>query len=210
MNKPLTTTANNLFSCIQEFANAATNPILQMLDGAQSIQPYQHYPEKPFSFANQTWKCFYHSHNFIDKNQHEHGHVHFFTLIHGQWSHVVALSLNDTGQPINWFSTNKWVTDGDWLSSNELQQQMQRLTFNDNHPLLERWYTSLLLFYQPQIEDLIAQRDEYIASLSTADADDVFVDKTHYQLSVTNVDLTHDLTQTISTQTTHEHSNQQL
>jgi len=67
-----------------------------------------------------------------------------------------------------------------------------------------------LLFYQPQIEYLIAQRDEYIASLSTADADDVFVDKTHYQLSVTDVDLTHDLTQTISTQTTHEHSNQQL
>lgn len=193
MNKHLTPAANNLFSCVQEFANSATNPIVQLLDGAQSIKPFQHYPEKPFSFANKTWKCFYHCHDFTDKNKHEHGHLHFFTLINGQWSHVVALSMNDTGQPINWFSTNKWVTEGDWLSSNDLQQQIKLLDFQENHTLLERWFTSLLLFYKPQIESLITQRDTYIDSLSSKNVQDVFSDKDLYQLSHTDVDLTQDL-----------------
>lgn len=210
MDKLANINAYNLFNCIQEFADQNTNPILQILNGTEVITPYQHYPENSFSFANNNWRCFYHCHDYLDKNEQEHGHLHFFTLINGQWSHVVALSMNSLGQPVSWFNTNKWVTEGEWLSTNEFYNQLETLIFNSNLSLLERWLISLLLFYKGHIESVFKQRDQYLRSLSPRKAQDIFTDREIYHLSHINIELTNDLTQELNIEQTSHLNSQKI
>ena len=202
--------AYNLFNCIQEFADQNTNPILQILNGTEVITPYEHYPENSLSFANNNWRFFYHCHDYLNKHEQEHGHLHFYTLINGQWSHVVALSMNSLGQPVSWFNTNKWVTEGEWLNTNEFYNQLETLIFSSNLSLLERWLISLLLFYKSHIESAFKQRDQYLSSLSPRKAQEIFTDREIYQLSHINIELTNDLTQELNIEPTSHLNSQQI
>ncbi len=148
-----------------------SNPVLQVLDNNQSIQQEVKYPGGLLHFNHSGWRAFYHCHSNQKDIQAlfktEHGHFHIFTPVAGQvaaWAHLVALSMNDSGQPLRWFMVNHWVSGETWLDAYLLEQQIRKIPFAEQTSMLEQWLLSMLGIYQADIISLLRQRDSIIES----------------------------------------------
>ena len=84
----------------------------------------------------------------------------------GEWSHVVAVAMNRAGRPIRLFTTNRWVTGETWYRAADVAAMLDRFALGPvgPAPLLNRWITALIGLYRPQIEALIAARDDAVMS----------------------------------------------
>lgn len=184
-----------LVESMNQMARRNTNAVLLTLNGVQSIKPYQRYPQEPFYFADNCWRAFYHCHASPVAYEHEHGHYHFFTRDNpgAEWSHVVALSINEYGQPLGLFTTNLWVTDGAWFESRQLSQQLQYLEQGDDEILPLNWFRYVLLLYQGIIVQLLNERDQKLQELYPHNHEQAFIDRSIYALSTQGIDLLTDL-----------------
>ncbi len=148
-----------------------SNPVLQVIQDNPHIQQEVKYPAGLLKFNHSGWRAFYHCHSNQNDIQHlfeaEHGHFHIFTPVADQpdtWSHLVALSIDDLGQPLRWFMVNHWVSGEVWLTADLLEQQMQKAPFAKQTSILEQWLLSMLVVYQAEIVSLLRQRDSIIES----------------------------------------------
>ena len=121
--------AQKVLETLHAMGEQHTNAVLLSLDGANSVKPYQHYPDTAFYFSNDLWRAYYHSHGSTGDESHEHGHFHFFArqTMSDDWSHVIAMGMNNFGQPISLFTTNLWVTDGQWLETKTALKVFEQL-----------------------------------------------------------------------------------
>ena len=150
-----------LLECIRTMGNQHTNAVLLTLNGAESIKPYQRYPAQSYYFGQEQWRVFYHCHDGNMLDAHEHGHFHFFTRPGNanDWAHVIAMGMNQYGLPINLFTTNLWVTDGQWFDVREFEKQLTVLLDSDEDVLPLSWFKYMLLLFKQQIHVLLQQRD---------------------------------------------------
>ncbi len=138
------------------------------LAGAARFEPYRHYPQHDVVARQHGTRFFYHGHSALRVPREEHGHFHLF-VEHGEqeaaggprYSHLVGLSLDSRGQPLRWFTTNRWVTGEHWYGAAQLQALLPGLRWHSGGRLapVARWLTAMVTLFQTDIAGLLSQRD---------------------------------------------------
>lgn len=153
----------HLLACLGEMAAGETNAALLALGDADTINHGDVYPEEGLCFASGRWRAFYHCHAGGQECPGEHGHFHIFTDVGDrQWAHVAALAIDCHGQPLRWFTVNRWVTGGPWFEAARLTAQAGELSSNNDEALAGRWLYAMLMLYQADLVELLEQRDARI------------------------------------------------
>jgi hypothetical protein len=185
-----------LFDCIQQLAARASNPVLEVLHGVTQVEQEHKYPEPGLTFAGNSVGAFYHCHAVASRPANEHGHFHLFLHCGGDreklqnWAHLTGLSMDRLGQPLRWFTVNRWVSAGPWRTAPELVRLMERNVSTQGLQLVEAWLLAMLAVYQRELVQLINARDQTLIQLTTtADDQAVLEDRRYYEFSACAIDL---------------------
>jgi hypothetical protein len=83
-----------------------------------------------------------------------------------KFSHIVAISLDETGTPDRLFTPNRWVTGETWYAATDVIAMLERFSIELARPgwPVNRWLCALLRLYQPDIAELLAHRDTAVMS----------------------------------------------
>lgn len=189
--------AELLAGCLLEMAEAETNPVLQIINPDTPLEENKKYPAGLLQFNQSGWRAYYHCHPSTRTGNHrfkgEHGHFHIFVRINNDpetWSHLVALAMDNMGQPMGWFTVNHWVTGETWQDAEVLINQLKVIPFDTQTTLIERWLLSLLVLNKDKITDILYTRDKLIKEQQLTNTDkDVKQDKGIYLLSETPLNL---------------------
>jgi hypothetical protein len=177
-----------LFAILQEMAAQRTNAVLELTGNVDQLESEHSYPETGLFFAENRWRAFYHCHETMPAHPNEHGHFHIFTDTCDQhWAHVAGLSIDNMGQPLQWFTVNRWVTDGPWLEQDKFPVHLNEAAHDDEEDkLVGRWLLALLQVYRDALSALLINRDEQIQLFSkersrveTLDDRDIYTLATH-------------------------------
>ena len=185
--------AHMVYDCMLDFGTQESNPVLSVIDTGEPFQSGRHYPDPYLTFNSQGLRAYYHSHPHPGMGDEEHGHFHIFAATQGDgesWTHIAALGMDRQGQANKWLSTNRWVTDEYWLAADS--QRALSLSHIDvsELKLVEQWIYAMLMLYQPELEQLWQQRDQYLNNIKAASKEnDVFEDREHYLLAEQHVAL---------------------
>ena len=180
-----------LLALLQEMVAQNTNAVLTILSDVDHLETECRYPESGLLFADKRWRVFYHCHEATSMHSDEHGHFHLFTDIGNQaWAHVVGLSIDAEGQPLQWFMVNRWVTDGPWLERAVFPDQLKYVVVNDYEDLVESWLGALLQLYSGELSELLKKRDEQIKFYSKEKRrQETMKDREVYMLATQAIDL---------------------
>lgn len=189
--------AESLAACLLEMAEAETNPVLQIINPDAPLEENKKYPPGLLQFNQSGWRAYYHCHPSTRTGNHrfegEHGHFHIFVRCQNEpevWSHLVALAIDNMGQPMGWFTVNHWVTGETWQDAEVLINQLKAIPFDTQTTLIERWLLSLLELNKNKITAVLYTRDKLIEEQQLADTNkDIKLDKDIYLLSETTLNL---------------------
>jgi hypothetical protein len=172
-----------------------------------------HYPKGDrIDFATGS-QYFYHCHreNF---ESYEHGHFHCFMRYknipksikpvypkdvanheYPPMTHLVAIAMNQFGQPIRLFTVNQWISSEIWYEAKQCSKFVKRfnmtLTDDPYWQILDQWVTGMLHLFTPQIAWLHIARDQAMALRKQNSPDEnVFEDRSLEEVSEIPVDLT--------------------
>ena len=143
-----------------------------------------HYPKGDVFDPESHAQWYYHAHDKAERPG-EHGHFHTFVRgggmpagiepaplpdfvpkaeRHDLVSHLVAVSMDQSGWPIGLFTTNRWVTAETWYAAHDVAAMLDRFDMAVDKPTwaVNRWLTQLLVLFRPEIEQLLQERDERI------------------------------------------------
>lgn len=188
-----------LFQVIQNMGELHTNPVLNLLGENPNIIENQKYPTGYLCFGSETWRAYYHCHAAPNKLMNEHGHFHIFARLEDEihnsqaWSHIVALAMDNMGQPLSWFTVNHWVTGKTWKSANELNILLENLPIVRDESLVEQWLIAMLRFYRANIQELLENRDAQIIVLKRRTGKEILEDSNYYELSTRSINLLKEL-----------------
>ena len=182
--------ALNVLASLSVFADKQSNVVLDVL-GGQIPHENEKFPEGELTFGNTGWRGFYHCHPAAEKHLEEHGHFHLFARCgEGEWTHVVALSIDNQGQPRVWFTVNQWVTGASWLPASETTLLLEDIQIPADVMVIEKFLLSMLGLYQDDLQDILLERD---SRLTQVNAEDDISDKLHdrsvYVLSSRSIEL---------------------
>lgn len=202
-----TAAASHLLAQLQAMGEAGSNAVLLLLDAVYDelpaepprLQQGQQYPADKLRFGQDRLRAYYHSHTEPWPRAGEHGHFHFFVPAAQPadgaegtqaWAHLVALGMDQQGQPQRWFMVNHWVAGGAWQAPAALMAALQTALQQTPATVLEQWLLAMLGLYQPELESLLAERDR---ALQAAAGDRGFAavaqDRALYQLASRDIDL---------------------
>ena len=178
-------------------AKAETNPILEIIDLDKPLEENKKYPAGLMQFNQTGWRAYYHCHPASRAGNHrfqgEHGHFHIFVRTQTEpetWSHVVALAMDNMGQPLGWFTVNQWVTGEAWQSARLLARYLNEIPFDSQTSLVERWILSILALSRITVSAVLHERDKIIEQKQCeAKGIDVKRDKGLYLLSEVAINL---------------------
>jgi hypothetical protein len=180
-------------------AENGTNPVTEVLQGANVVEEWAHFPTGDVFDPVTHSQFYYHAHAADERVVGEHGHFHTFvrpklvcpelqpaTPPHGggdeaAWiAHLVGISTDASGRVIRLFTTNRWVTGEVWYDADAVIRMLDRFDMTVEQPshALNRWVTAVIAMFRPQIEDLIRARDTKLKQFKAAHpASDVFEDR---------------------------------
>jgi len=185
-----------LVSCIQAFAAEESNPLLATLPANSVVETDTRYPVDRYRFDGLGMNAYYHCHGANNRPEQEHGHFHLFLQSGNKWSHLAALSMDQQGQPLQWFSVNLWVTGEAWGETADLLEQLDRIPCEPALSLTEQWLLAMAHFYRPVLQQLLEQRDQQIEALACGrDLATVQQDRQIYTLSSREIKLLEDIQQ---------------
>ena len=162
----------SLVACLLDMAEVETNPVLQVINPEIPLQENKKYPADLLQFNQLGWRAYYHCHPASRAGNHrfkgEHGHFHIFVRLDDQeneperWSHLVALAMDNMGQPLGWFTVNDWVTGETWVDSDMLSAYLKSIPYDNTSitKLVERWLLSLLAVSWDEINNVLMERDK--------------------------------------------------
>lgn len=83
-----------------------------------------------------------------------------------KFSHIVAISVDETGTPDRLFTTNRWVTGETWYAAADVIAMLERFSIELARPgwPVNRWLCALMRLYQPDIAELLTHRDTAVMS----------------------------------------------
>lgn len=185
-----------LYDCIQRLAAGASNPVLELLQGVTQVEQNKKYPEHGLSFAHLGVRAFYHCHDAVSAHANEHGHFHVFLapddkqVALSDWVHLAGLSMDQFGQPLRWFSVNRWVGGGQWRTAPELTGLLEQVPTSPKLLLVEEWLLAMLKVFHQEIEQLLIARDHYLTQHTVRTTLQAILDNRHYyELSTCTIDL---------------------
>ena len=156
---------------------------------------WQHYPKSDArdKFCKSRW--YYHVHAAGQRDADEHGHFHLFLhrsqlpegLEPKVWppqgedarahvTHIIGLSIANTGIPRAWFTVNRFVTNEFLYPAEVMIEHLP--DFNVDHTkeddLVNRFVTAMVALYREEIAELLRERDrrqeELVAEFGPVDA----------------------------------------
>lgn len=167
-------------------ANAKQNVVGELLRFTDKFMEWNHVPPKdildPISYS----QYYYHAHpkskSGTEIHDDEHGHFHVFMRGKGipdnikpfpaddldpqkdkkdMTCHLIGIGMNAKGIPIKLFTTNRWVTGETWYKSDDVIALLDSYEVDHAWPSwpANLWVTNMLKLFQPQITELIKERD---------------------------------------------------
>lgn len=171
--------------------------MLSILPDGGIVEMKRKYPDPMLSFSDLGIRAYYHCHTSTARPKAEHGHFHIFLSINeSQWSHLAGLSMDNQGQPLQWFTVNHWVTGENWVDNQNLAIHLTRLLAKEQPAVttVEKWILAMLGFYTPVLKETLKERDLQIETYSQdREPSIVFKDRDIYLLSHQDIDLLCDL-----------------
>ena len=164
----------SLVACLVKMAEIETNPVLQVINPEIPLQENKKYPADLLQFNQLGWRAYYHCHPASRAGNHrfkgEHGHFHIYVRLDNvkdapeRWSHLVALAMDNMGQPLGWFTVNHWVTGETWIDSDMLSTYLKSIPYNNlsTTKLVEHWLLSLLAVSRDEVKNVLLQRDKVL------------------------------------------------
>lgn len=189
---------------------ASANVVGQMLANQGTFYELDHYPSGDVYDSETYSQYYYHAHR---AESGEHGHFHTFVRAKGMpegvepipydgeakrpegddaLSHLVAISMNRPGFPIGLFTTNRWVTDETFYPADDVIAMLDQFEMDHTYPCLaaNKWITSMIVLFRPQIEALLHARDRTIEQWRKKAPDtDVYEDRDLEITSITKIDV---------------------
>jgi hypothetical protein len=105
--------------------------------------------------------------------------------------HLVGVSVDERGEPLRLFTTNRWVTGETWYRADDAIRMLDRFMPGGDHPTprLNRWLGALVCLFEPEITVLLRRRDKAIAEWRWRRSTDPFEDTRLEIASVCDIDL---------------------
>lgn len=196
----------------QMTTNKGKNILHYTLKKKRRHERMSHYPKGDRIDHSTGSQYFYHCHreNFEST---EHGHFHCFIrykhipkrikpaplsdwdkYMDNPMTHLVAIGMNQFGQPIRLFTVNRWVTSEVWYEAKHVDYFLKRykMTLMDDPywQVLDKWVEGMLHLFAPQISWLHQARDKQIQKHQALDAtSNPYTDYSIEELSEINIDL---------------------
>jgi hypothetical protein len=171
--------------CHRVLSKTGDNVVGELLRGQGTFYEWTHYPEGDVYDFESHAQYYYHAHP-RDQRPGEHGHFHTFLRPAGMargvrparipgnrvpadaklaLSHLVAISMSERGTATQLFTTNRWVTDETFYPGTDVIAMLDRFAIDLARPswLINRWISSMLRLFRPQIEALLVERDRAVA-----------------------------------------------
>ncbi len=143
---------------IMDKLQAAGTSVVELVMNGKEMEDWEMYPWDEGIFDKKTRsQYFYHHHPQTP----DHGHFHPFYHHGKQLAHLVAIAMDNQGQPIELFTVNRWVTDEVNLPPEKLIAYLPRFRM-DSHPKFEdvhRFIRGIFALYQPEIGMLLERRE---------------------------------------------------
>ena len=170
--KRLMAYATQVLQAQQQMTQQGENILHYTLNGLERHVRMSHYPQNDRIDQNSGAQYFYHCHreNFESA---EHGHFHCFLrypqipksikpaalsdwdlYMDNPMTHLIAIGMNQMGQPIRLFTVNRWVTSELWYDAEKIPRLLRRYQMSLIDPYweaLDRWVEGLLHLFTPQI-----------------------------------------------------------
>lgn len=208
----------DMLTVLEEAASSDYNILTSVLASVEDepFTQWQHYPPGDVHDRDSGALWFYHAHeeDKIARPWDEHGHFHLFAYSEhatgdatpiklppdpnyedGGLCHLIALSFNNAGIPVNLFTVNRWVAM-EWMypadtviSMLDKFQIANPIDGKEKYHLTSRWLIALLKVYRPQIEWSLHQRDIMIKHLQSIDPEGWSEDENVEVLSAVPFDL---------------------
>lgn len=171
-----------------------------------------HYPKGDRIDRTTGSQYFYHCHRENYEST-EHGHFHTFIrykyipkrikpvplqdwdkYIDNPMTHLVAIAMNQFGQPIRLFTVNRWVTSEIWYGAEHVPYFLKRykmtLTDDPYWQILDQWVEGMLHLFSPQITWLHNERDRRMQEYQkNGTIENPYIDYDIEELSEINIDL---------------------
>lgn len=171
--------------CYRLLGKSDANAVGEVLRGQGKFYEWDHYPKGDVYDRETHSQYYYHAHP-VELRGGEHGHFHTFLRPKGMppgiepegvgnyeplsdpddaLSHLVAISMDQTGLPIRIFTTNRWVTGEVWYAADDVIAMLDNFMMDLAYPSwpVNVWITSMMVLFRPQIEDLLRARDRVVA-----------------------------------------------
>lgn len=172
-------------ACMESLHQADSNVVAEVLRGCPDFTEWDHYPAEDVYDPASHAQYYFHAHPPDDRDEPDFGHFHTFLRPKGMpagirpapvpdltvpagendaLSHLVAVSVTPAGLPHRLFTTNRWVTGETWYKAADVIAMLGRFSIELDTPSrhLNKWLTSMLVVFGPQIERLLIERDEVI------------------------------------------------
>lgn len=205
--RKLTRAATDIVTSMHNLAKNNSQVVERIIAEHEFIE-WQHYPDEDVRDSRRKSQYFYHAHTGRQRPFNEHGHFHLF--VHAQElglrrpkpehseapAHLIALSMDAQGIPTGFFSVNRWVTKGPWLSYRDCEIALDNFAVRgrQGHPDINRFLSALVIFYRQAILEVIKKRDEVMARLTEQnDIRRVFADQTIEVLCYRPISLLDDI-----------------
>lgn len=208
----------DMVAVLQEAAEAEYHVLTDVLASVEDepFTQWQHYPPGDVHDRDNGALWFYHAHeeDKLARPWEEHGHFHLFTYTehapenaeplalppepdyeNGGLCHLVAVSFNNSGIPVQLFTVNRWVAMEWQYPADVVISMIDRFRIEnpidgkEKYDLTSRWLMALLKVYRPQIEWALRERDALIASMKADDPDNWSEDETVEVLSAVTFDF---------------------
>ncbi|MCO5084448.1 MAG: hypothetical protein M9955_22685 [Rhizobiaceae bacterium] len=154
--------------CENILAKGGLNVLLETLAEAKSVEAWSHYPKGDVFDPETGAQWYYHAHVPAFDGV-EHGHFHCFVRSdekQGPVHHLIAIGVDAHGRLHRLFTVNQWVVGDTWLDAEATIALLPRFDVQMPKPsyLVNRWLSAMLRRYEPEIADLIRERDRVLAS----------------------------------------------
>lgn len=195
-----------------------TNVVGEILKTSDNFLEWEHIPSDDVYDRTSHSQYYYHTHAKSESGDNihddEHGHFHSFirgkgmpegikplnlpdydpnTDIGGVNTHIIGVGMNQHGVPIRLFTVNRWVTGETWHKAEDIIRMLDNFEIDDIRPSwpVNLWLTHLISLYNPQIRDLILQRDATIEKWKkdNPDIENVYEDRNLEVTSYLDINL---------------------
>ena len=152
--------------CESVLAKGGLTVLSDLFRGVPSIAAWDHYPPGDVFDPASNAQWYYHCHPATEDTV-EHGHFHCFVRPQGPEGpihHLLAIGVDAEGRLVRLFTVNQWVVGDDWADAETTIPLLPMFDMQMPLPsyLVNRWLTAIFVAYEPQIVELLRDRDRVL------------------------------------------------